>query len=388
MIYLDNAATTPLDEAVLRKMLPYMSEKFGNPQSQHAAGREAANAVICARDSVARVLGCKAEEVYFVSGGTEAANTALKGICLARGIKNGIMNGLKGGLKCGGHLVISAIEHPCVTESAEDMKKLGFEVTYVRPDERGIIHPEDIERAMRPDTVFCAVMKANNEIGTVQSTKEIGEICRKRGVFYYCDCVQAAGWLPLEAQNCDGMGISSHKFYGPRGAGVLYIKNGSRISRLISGGMQERGFRGGTLNAAAAVGLAEALTVAERDREENCRNVKAVRDRFVNRVLTEIGGAHLNGDEECRLVSNANISFDGCNGENILFLLDMQGVCVSTGSACSAGAVEPSHVLTAMGLDTQRVKGAVRFTFGKYNTLEEADFAVNALKTAVEKIRG
>ncbi len=376
MIYLDNAATTPLDSAVLRKMLPYMSEKFGNPQSQHAAGREAANAVICARDNVAKVLGCKAEEVYFVSGGTEAANTALKGICLARGIK------------CGGHLVISAIEHPCVTESAEDMKKCGFEVTYVRPDKRGIIRPEDIERAMRPDTVFCAVMSANNEIGTIQPTKEIGEICRKRGVFYYCDCVQAAGWLPLEAQNCDGMGISSHKFYGPRGAGVLYIKNGSRISRLISGGMQERGFRGGTLNAAAAVGLAEALTVAERDREQNCRKVKAVRDRFVKRVLTEICGSHLNGDGECRLPSNANISFDGCSGENILFLLDMQGVCVSTGSACSAGAVEPSHVLTAMGLDTQRVKGAVRFTFGKYNTAEEADFAVNALKSAVEKIRG
>lgn len=380
MIYLDNAATTPIDSAVLQKMLPYMSEKFGNPQSQHAAGREAANAVICARDSIARVIGCKAEEVYFVSGGTEAANTAIKGICLARGINNGI--------KCGGHLVISAIEHPCVTESAEDMKKAGFEVTYVRPDGKGIIHPEDIEVAMRPDTVLCAVMSANNEIGTVQPTREIGEICRKKGVFYYCDCVQAAGWLPLEANNCDGMGISSHKFYGPRGAGVLYIKNGSRISRLISGGMQERGFRGGTLNAAAAVGLAEALTVAERDREKNCRNVQKVRDRFVERALTEISGARLNGDEKRRLPSNANISFDGCGGENILFSLDMQGVCVSTGSACSAGAVEPSHVLTAMGLDTQRVKGAVRFTFGKYNTVEEADFAVNALKSAVEKIRG
>ncbi len=372
MIYLDNAATTPLDSGVLRKMLLYMSEKFGNPQSQHAVGREAANAVIAARDSVARILGCNADEVYFVSGGTEAGNTALKGVCGAHG---------------GGHLVISAIEHHCIIESAEDMKKFGFEVTYVQPDSRGIISPEDIERAMRPDTVFCAVMAANNEVGTIQPVDKIGEICRKRGVFYYCDGVQAAGWLTLNTKNCDGLGISSHKFYGPHGCGALYIKKASKLQRLISGGMQERGFRGGTLNAAAIVGLAEALEVAERDREKNCAKVMAVRDEFVSRVLKEIDGAHLNGDAELRLPSNANLSFDGCTGEKILFLLDLQGVCVSTGSACSAGAVESSHVLTAMGLEKDRVKGAVRFTFGKYNTLKEVDFAVNALKTAVEKIR-
>lgn len=372
MIYLDNAATTPLDSEVLQKMLPYMSEKFGNPQSQHAAGRQAANAVTCARDSVAAVLGCKAEEIYFVSGGTEAANFALKGVCLAHG---------------SGHLVISAIEHPCVTESAKDMQKLGFDVTFVNPDSRGIISPEDVNKAMRKDTIFCAVMAANNEVGTIQPIKEIGELCRERGVFYYSDCVQAAGWLELDAKSCDGLGISSHKFYGPRGCGALYLKGGSKVQRLISGGMQERGLRGGTVNAAACVGLSYALEVAERERQNNCCMVKKLRDEFVKRVLSEIDGAHLNGDMALRLPSNANISFDGCAGENLLFLLDLQGVCVSTGSACSAGAVEPSHVLTAMGLEKERVKGAVRFTFGKYNTLKEVDFAVNALKTAVKKIR-
>lgn len=373
MIYLDNAATTPLDECVLEKMLPFMKENFGNPQSQHGAGRIAANAVVAARDKTAHILGCKSEEVYFVSGGTEAGNTALKGVCAAFGK---------------GHLVVSAIEHSALIESAKDMRKFGFEVTFVNPDNRGIVSPQSIEKAIKDDTIFCAVMAANNETGVIQPVEKIGEVCKAHNVFYYCDCVQTAGVLPFPTAHCDALGISSHKFYGPRGFGAMYIKNGSKISRLISGGMQERGFRGGTLNAAAAVGLAAALENAVNNAESNNKKIAELRDMFVKRVLSEIDGAHVNGDEANRIPTNANISFDGCDGENILFLLDLNGIAVSTGSACSAGAVSLSHVLTAMGFDSARAGGAVRFTFGKYNTKEEVEAVTEALKRAVNKIRG
>ncbi len=372
MIYLDNAATTPLDEAVLNKMLPFMRRDFGNPQSQHSAGRVAGNAVISARDKVARLLGCKSEEVYFVSGGTEAGNTALKGVCAARRK---------------GHLIVSAIEHPALIESAKDMQKYGFEVTFLKPDCRGIVSAPSVAASIRPNTIFCAVMHANNEVGTIQPAEEIGEICKAHNVFYYCDCVQTAGVLPFPTAHCNALGISSHKFYGPRGFGAMYIKNGSEITRLISGGMQERGFRGGTLNAAAVAGLAEALERAVKDRELNNKKTAVLRDAFLKRVLTEIEGARLNGDAKLRLPSNANVSFEGCAGENILFLLDLNGVAVSTGSACSAGAVSPSHVLTAMGLPPERVNSAVRFSFGKYNTEEEVESVVGVLKTVINRIR-
>lgn len=372
MIYLDNAATTPLDEAVLNKMLPFMRRDFGNPQSQHSAGRVAGNAVISARDKVARLLGCKSEEVYFVSGGTEAGNTALKGVCAARRK---------------GHLIVSAIEHPALIESAKDMQKYGFEVTFLKPDCRGIVSAPSVAASIRPNTIFCAVMHANNEVGTIQPVEEIGKICKAHNVFYYCDCVQTAGVLPFPTAHCNALGISSHKFYGPRGFGAMYIKNGSEITRLISGGMQERGFRGGTLNVAAVAGLAEALERAVKDREQNNKKTAVLRDAFLKRVLTEIEGARLNGDAKLRLPSNANVSFEGCAGENILFLLDLNGIAVSTGSACSAGAVSPSHVLTAMGLPPERVNSAVRFSFGKYNTEEEVESVVGVLKTVINRIR-
>lgn len=372
MIYLDNAATTPLDEAVLNKMLPFMRRDFGNPQSQHSAGRVAGNAVISARDKVARLLGCKSEEVYFVSGGTEAGNTALKGVCAARRK---------------GHLIVSAIEHPALIESAKDMQKYGFEVTFLKPDCRGIVSAPSVAASIRPNTIFCAVMHANNEVGTIQPVEEIGEICKAHNVFYYCDCVQTAGVLPFPTAHCNALGISSHKFYGPRGFGAMYIKNGSEITRLISGGMQERGFRGGTLNAAAVAGLAEALERAVKDRELNNEKISFLRNVFLKAVLNSIDGACLNGDAKLRLPSNANVSFEGCAGENILFLLDLNGVAVSTGSACSAGAVSPSHVLTAMGLPPERVNSAVRFSFGKYNTEEEVESVVGVLKTVINRIR-
>lgn len=371
MIYLDHAATTPLDERVLEAMLPYLKQNFGNASSQHALGRLSANAVISARDKIAAIFGCKAEEVCFTSGGTEAGNWALKGASAAAS---------------GRHIAVSAIEHPALIESAKDMQKYGYEVTFIQPDADGVITPQAVEKALRLDTVFCAVMHANNETGVIQPVEEIGKLLNERGVFYYCDCVQTAGVLPLPTAHCDALGISAHKFYGPVGFGVLYIKKGAKIARFISGGMQERGLRGGTTNTAAAVGCATALELAVTDAESNNKKVCALRDKFVKRVLEEIDGTHLNGGG-AKLPAHANISFDGCDGENLLFLLDMKGIAVSTGSACSAGAVTPSHVLLSMGLSESRAKSAVRFTFGKDNTEEEIEKVLSALKTAVNSIR-
>ena len=374
MIYLDNASTTPLDGGVLESMLPYLKGDFANPASQYGAGRACALAVLNARDRIASLIGCKSEELYFVSGGTEAGNWALKGACAAQ-------------LDRGRHLVVSSIEHPALLESAKDLQKFGYEVTFVDPDCDGVVSCEDIEKAVRDDTVFCAVMHANNETGVIQPVERIGAICKERGVFYYCDCVQTAGVIPFPTKHCDALGISAHKFYGPKGFGAIYISANAKISRLISGGKQERGLRAGTTNTAGAVGCSAALENAVKARDTNNAKIAALRDEFVRRVLTEIDGTHLNGGK-CRLPANANISFDGCDGENILFLLDMKGIAVSTGSACSAGAVKESHVLKAMGLDSERVKSAVRFTFGKYNTLEEVFATVEELKAAVAKIRG
>lgn len=373
MIYLDHASTTPLDSEVLNAMLPYLKGEFANPASQYEAGRLCALATLNARDKIASVLGCKSEEVYFVSGGTEAGNWALKGAMIANMDK-------------GRHAVISAIEHPALIESAKDFQKLGFEITFVKADGDGVISPQAIEESIRPDTVFCAVMHANNETGVIQPVEKIGEICKERGIFYYCDCVQTAGVLPLPTVHCSALAISSHKFYGPKGFGAMYISENAKISRLISGGKQERGLRAGTLNTAAAVGCAVALEKAEKERQSNNKYIANLRDEFLRRVFDKIEGVHLNGSKD-RLPSNANISFDGCDGENILFLLDMRGIAASTGSACSAGAVKSSHVLQAMGLDEGRVKSAVRFTFGKNNTFEEVEKAVSALEEIVNKIR-
>ncbi len=372
MIYLDNAASTRLDDEVLTAMLPYLKENFGNAQSQHAAGRACANAISAARDKIAALAGCRADEVYFVSGGTEAGNTALKGVCATH--KKG-------------HLVLSSIEHASVYESASDMKKLGFDVTFVEPEKDGAVLAENIANAMRADTIFCAVMAANNETGVIQPVEEIGKICRERGVFFYTDCVQTAAYLPMPVRHADGMGFSAHKFYGPKGTGALILKKGSKVFRLISGGMQEMGFRGGTVNTAAIVGMAAAYEKTCLERDKTNAYIKGLRDAFLKRVLSEVEGTRLNGDLNKMLPSLANISFDGCDGENILFLLDLKGICVSTGAACSAGAVSPSDTLISMGCDLKSAKSSIRFSFGKHNTEAEVEEVVGALKFAVQKIR-
>lgn len=374
MIYLDHAATTPLDREVLDAMTPFMTLDYGNASSQHSFGRRAANAVVSARDKIAAVMGVKPDCLYFTSGGTEAGNTALKGICAANVNK-------------GRHIVLSAIEHPALISSARDMCGYGYELTLVNPDKNGIVSAASIAKAIRSDTVFVGVMAANNEVGTVQPVKDIYAVCKERGVFFYCDCVQIAGVLPFADFPADGIGISAHKFYGPKGFGGLYMGGNRRFQRLLSGGEQERGLRGGTTYTYGAVGCAYALERAELNATMNNKKVAALRGVFAERVLSEIEGTHLNGDPAKRLPANANISFDGCAGEQIAFALDLRGIAVSTGSACSSGAVNPSHVLTAMGLEEGRVRSAVRFTFGKYNSLEEVDFTVRALKEIVTKIR-
>ncbi len=374
MVYLDHAATTPLDGRVLQAMTPYLTEIYGNASSQHSYGRKAANAVTEARDKIADIMGVSPSELYFTSGGTEAGNTALKGVCAA----------LRGR---GRHVVLSALEHPALISAANDMREYGYEITLVNPAKNGIVSAESVAGAIRPDTVFVGVMAANNEVGTIQPIKDIYAACRERNVFLYCDCVQTAGVLPFGLFPADGIGFSAHKFYGPKGFGGLYVRGNCRFERLISGGEQERGLRGGTTYVAGAVGCARALEIAEREAQSNNENIRRLRDLFVKRVLAEIEGTHVNGDLQNRLPSNANISFDGCDGEQILFALDLAGIAVSTGSACSSGAVTPSRVLTSMGLDEGRVKSAVRFTFGRGNTLQETEYAAVKLKEAVERIR-
>lgn len=374
MVYLDHAATTPLDGRVLQAMTPYLTEIYGNASSQHSYGRKAANAVTVARDKIAGIMGVSPSELYFTSGGTEAGNTALKGVCAA----------LRGR---GRHVVLSALEHPALISAANDMREYGYEITLVNPAKNGIVSAESVAGAIRPDTVFVGVMAANNEVGTIQPIKDIYAACRERNVFLYCDCVQTAGVLPFGLFPADGIGFSAHKFYGPKGFGGLYVRGNCRFERLISGGEQERGLRGGTTYVAGAVGCARALEIAEREAQSNNDNIRRLRDLFVKRVLAEIEGTRVNGDLQNRLPSNANISFDGCDGEQILFALDLAGIAVSTGSACSSGAVTPSRVLTSMGLDEGRVKSAVRFTFGRGNTLQETEYAAVKLKEAVERIR-
>ena len=372
MIYLDHAATTPLDDEVLNEMLPYLKSNFGNPSSQHIAGQNALNGLNSARERVAKILGCAPNEIYFTSGGTECANWVVKGV-LSEAVR-------------GKHAVISSIEHPAVIESALDMQKRGCEITFVNPDKKGVINPEKIASAIRKDTALVCVMAANNETGIIQPIEKIGGICRSEGVFFYSDCVQTAGVLPLPTQSVSALGISAHKFYGPKGVGAIYIKNGEKLARFMSGGHQERARRAGTVNVAGAVGLAAALEKSAEYASANNEKVKKLRDTFVNRVLKEIPNSYLNGEGE-RLPSNANISFEGCDGENILFILDLNGVAVSTGSACSAGAVKVSNVLLSMGLSEDRARQAVRFSFGKNNTHAEVGEAVEILKKAVNKIR-
>ena len=375
-IYFDHAATTPVDPRVLEKMLPYFTDNFGNPNSQHAFGRRAVTAVDEARDTVAKCIGAKPSEIYFTSGGTESDNWAMRGAAHALANR-------------GKHLIISAVEHPAMLSAAKELQREGFEVTPAPVDEYGTVDLAKLEEAIRPDTVFIGVMAANNEVGTLQPVKEIAALAKARGIAFFTDAVQAAGTLEVNVKElgADMLSLSGHKFYGPKGVGVLYVRSGLKLARLVAGGHQERGMRGGTTNVPGIVGLAEALRLSQEHLHENAAYVAGLRDRFVARVQKEIPFVKYNGHPENRLPGNANFSFRYIEGESLLFSLDLAGIAVSSGSACSSGSLEPSHVLLAMGVPEGLAHGSIRFSFGRENTAGEVDYAVDRLKEIVVRLR-
>ena len=376
-IYFDHAATTPLCEEAFEKMKPYFTEIFGNANSQHAFGREAVKAVDDARDAIAKIINCKPNELYFTSGGTESDNWALRGAAHAMANK-------------GKHLIISPIEHAAMLSTAKALEKEGFTVDFMKVDGDGFVDLKHLESIIRPDTTFIGCMFANNEVGTIEPIKEIAKIAHEHGALCFTDAVQAAGVLKIDVKDLgvDMMSMSSHKIYGPKGVGALYIKNGLLIDSIITGGHQERMKRGGTTNVAGVVGFAEAFKIADRDLDKNFKYVSSLRDRFIDRVLAEVPFVKLNGPrKDLRLPANADFSFKYIEGESILFSLDLAGIAVSSGSACSSGSLEPSHVLLALGLPEGLAHGSIRFSFGKHNTVEEVDYAVDVLKQAVERLR-
>jgi len=377
-IYFDHAATTPLDKKVLDKMLPYLTENFGNANSQHVFGRNAVKGVDEARDTIAKIINAKPNEVYFTSGGTEADNWALRGIAHAHKDR-------------GNHIIISPIEHAAMITTAKALVKEGFKVDYMKVDEEGFVDLNHLRSIMTNQTILVACMLANNEVGTIEPIKEIAKIAKEYGALCFTDAVQAAGVLEIDVKDLgvDLMSMSSHKIYGPKGVGALYVRNGVKIESILTGGYQERMKRGGTTNVAGVVGFAEAFTIANKELKQNATYVSSLRDRFIERIQNEVPYVKLNGpkDGSKRLPANADFSFRFIEGESILFSLDLAGICVSSGSACSSGSLEPSHVLLALGVSEGLAHGSIRFSFGKHNKVEEVDYAVDTIKTAVERLR-
>jgi len=373
LIYLDYAATTPLDPRVEEAMRPYGREIFGNPSSQHAAGRKARAALDTARDRVADLLGARSEEIIFTSGGTEADNLAVKGV--ARAMRSR-----------GTHIVTTAIEHHAVLEACRVLESEGFTVTYLKPNRDGLISPADVEQAITSDTILVSVMYANNEVGTIQPIAEIGYICRTLRVPFHSDAVQAAGELPLNVSELqvDLLSLSAHKLYGPKGAGTLYLRSGTRLQPLIDGGGQERGLRAGTENVTGLVGLSVALELA-RDSAETER-LRGLRDLLIDGLLP-IPGCRLNGSSTVRLANNVNVGFAGVPGETLLLALDLVGVAASTGAACAAGAVEPSHVLQSIGCTRLTALEGLRLSLGRYTTEEEIRQVIETITAQLARLR-
>ncbi len=377
-IYLDNSATTYTDSEVLKEMLPYFGEIYGNASSQHFFGRDALKAVDRARQQVAKAIGCSPNEIYFTSGGTESDNWAIKGMALAHQDK-------------GKHIITSCIEHPAVIKTCKALEKQGFEVTYLKVDNEGFISLDELEKAIRKDTILISIMTANNEVGTLQPIRQIGEIAHKHGVVFHTDAVQAVGNVPINVveDNIDMLSMSGHKFYGPKGVGVLYKRNGLRIGRFMDGGEQERNMRASTINTPAIVGLGKAIEMAVVNMQKNNEHIRQVRDYFVKEVQSRISDIYFNGPKDMskRLSGNANFSFEFIEGESILMLLDMAGIAVSSGSACSSGSLEPSYVLLSIGVPIEVAHGTIRFSFGKSNTMEEAKYTVEKLVETVNRLR-
>ena len=375
-VYADNAATTKMNKVAIDAMLPYMDKVYGNPSSLHSVGQEAAEALYGARQTVAEVLGCEPNEITFTSGGSEADNQAI--ISAAR-------LGEKKGKK---HIISTAFEHHAVLHTLKKLEKEGFDITLLDVGEAGLVTPEEVAENIRPDTCLVTIMYANNEIGTIQPIGEIGAVCREHGVLFHTDAVQAAGHLHINVkeQNIDMLSLSGHKFHGPKGVGALYSRKGILLTNIIEGGAQERGKRAGTENIPAIVGMAAALKEADKNIDANNIKLVAMRDRIID-GLSEISHSILNGDRKKRLPGNVNLCFEGIEGESLLLLLDDKGVCASSGSACTSGSLDPSHVLLAIGRPHEVAHGSLRLSLSEENTLEEAEYIIKAVKEVVEYLR-
>ena len=375
-IYMDNAATTKMKEEVLDEMLPYLKENYGNPSSTYSLGVKSKSAIEKAREVVAEKIGGTSREVYFTSGGSEADNWAIKGVAYANKNK-------------GKHIITSKVEHHAVLHTCEYLEKQGFEVTYVDVDKYGMVDPKDIEKAIREDTILITIMYANNEVGTIMPIKEIGEIAKKHKVYFHTDAVQAVGTLEIDVNdlNVDMLSMSAHKFHGPKGTGALYIRRGVKIDNLIIGGGQERTKRAGTENIAGIVGMAKALELAYDGYEERNEKLSRLRDLLIEKLLTNIKYTRLNGHPSKRLPGNVNVSIEFIEGESMLLSLDMVGVAASSGSACTSGSLDPSHVLLAMGLSHEIAHGSLRLSLSEENTEEDIDHVVNSLVQIVDRLR-
>lgn len=376
MIYADNAATTKLSEKALNSMLPLLNEIYGNPSSLHTVGQTAKEYLENSRQEIANIIGALPREIYFTSGGSEADNQA---------IRTAAYLGAKKGKR---HIVSSKFEHHAVLHTLNALKEEGFKITLVDVNSNGIIKPDDIANAIDEETCLVTIMTANNEIGTIQPITEIGKICRDRGVLFHTDAVQAVGHIPVNVNdmNVDMLSVSAHKFHGPKGIGFLYVKSGIPVKSLIEGGAQERGKRAGTENLPAIVGMAAALKDAEENLEKNTKKVTTMRNRLVD-GLKGIERSRINGDMDNHLPGTLNMCFEGIEGESLLLLLDMKGICASSGSACTSGSLDPSHVLLAIGVPVEIAHGSLRLSISEYNTMEEMDYIVNTIPQVVSYLR-
>lgn len=376
LIYMDHAATTAVRPEVLDAMLPYFTEKYGNPSSVYTFASRNKDVINVSRDIIADSIGAKPEEIFFTGGGSESDNWALKAAAEAFS-------------ENGRHIITTKIEHHAILHTCQYLEKQGFDVTYLDVDEKGMVDTGRLEASIRPDTILISVMAANNEIGTIEPVSRIGAIAHEHGILFHTDAVQAYGQIPLDvnAMNIDMLSCSGHKLNGPKGVGFLYVRSGVKIGSFIHGGQQERGRRAGTENVPGIVGMGKAAELAVLSMNERMGRETEIRDHMIRRIMAEIPYSRLNGHESERLPNNINISFQFVEGETILIMLDMAGICASAGSACTSGSVDPSHVLTAIGLPKEISHGAVRLTLGYENTMEEGDFVVDNLKRIVENLR-
>jgi cysteine desulfurase len=375
-VYLDHAATTPTDPRVVEEMLPYFTSKFGNPSSIYSLGQEAKEAIEEARDKVASLINANPQEIIFTSGGTEADNFALKGVCYANQHR-------------GNHIITTAIEHHAVIEPCKFLERHGFEVTYLKVDEHGWVDPQEVKKAITEKTILISVMHANNEIGTIEPIAEIGGIARERGIYFHTDAVQTVGHVPVDVEklNIDLLSMSAHKLYGPKGVGALYIRSGTKITPFVQGGGQEKGRRASTENVPGIVGFGKAAEIAQGELEEEAKKLTSLRDKLIKGILEGIDHTCLNGHPSKRLPNNVNVSIDGAEGESMLLGLDLEGIAASTGSACSSSTLEPSHVLLALGLSHEMAHGSLRLTLGRGTTEEDIDYVLEVLPKVVERLR-